>query len=116
MGWTAQGLGVHHRKNLIFDMATLKELVQKHHVDSVVVGLPRNMDGSDSLQTKKVREFIDILKKEFTIPIVEWDERLTTKAAEAVLIEADVSRSKRKKVQDKLAAVLILQGYLDSLR
>ena len=71
------------------------------------------MNGTEGPQVEKVRATIQTIKQQVTIPIREWDERLSTAAAERVLLEADMSRSKRRKVIDKLAAVLILQGYLD---
>jgi len=80
------------------------------------VGLPRNMNGSLGPQATLVLEFIDQLKSNLKLDVIPWDERLTTRAAERVLLEADMSRAKRRKKVDQVAAVLILQGYLDSGR
>jgi putative Holliday junction resolvase len=78
-----------------------------------VVGLPKNMDGSIGPQAQKTQAFAQQVRQECAVPIVEWDERLTTRQAERVLLEADASRRRRKQVRDKLAAQLILQNYLD---
>lgn len=93
----------------------ITELVAKYQVTKLVVGIPYNMNGSEGPQAAKVREVIERLKTKLTLPIDEWDERLSTVAAERVLLQADMSREKRRKVIDKVAAVIILQGYLDSL-
>jgi len=113
MGLTAQGLEVIKRKSLSGDLKRLGEIIKEYDVGKVVVGLPKNMNGSIGPQAETVLEFIQHLKKSFNIPIEQWDERLTTLAAERVLIDANVSRQKRRKVVDKMAAVFILQGYLD---
>lgn len=80
----------------------------------VVVGLPLNMDGSEGPMAAKVRGFIGKLKTALDVPVEHWDERLSSSMVERVLLEADMSRKKRKKVRDKLAAQVILQGYLDA--
>lgn len=110
----AQGLGVIHRSNDEMDINKLKELIEKYEVDRIVIGLPKNMNGTLGSQSRKVKEFGDIIKQNLKIDIEYWDERLSTVAAEKVLIKGDVSRKKRKEVIDKLAAVIILQGYLDA--
>lgn len=112
LGYIAQGISVVKRENT----DELKKIISDYDIEKIVVGLPKNMDGSIGEQGKKVLTFIEDLKKEINLPIFTWDERLTTKEAEGVLLKADLSRAKRKKVIDKLAAVLILQGYLDSQR
>jgi putative Holliday junction resolvase len=112
LGYTAQGISVIKRE----DVKNLKKIVSDYNIERVIVGLPKNMDGSIGAQGNKVLAFIEDLKKEIDLPILTWDERLTTKEAERVLLKADLSRVKRKKVIDKLAAVLILQSYLDSQR
>lgn len=114
MGWTAQGVEVIRRTVLEKDLFRLKELVKTREVSSFVVGLPKNMNGTVGPQGEKVLEFVEVLKDTFGLPVVLWDERLTTVAAQKTLIAADVSRAKRKLVVDKMAAALILQGYLDS--
>lgn len=114
-GWTAQGLEVIRRKRPEIDMERLVQLVSEHGVETIVAGLPKNMDGSLGPKAAEVLEFIKQLEAMVTIPIITWDERLSTVAAERTLLEADVSRGKRKKVIDKMAAVFILQGYLDGI-
>ena len=114
-GWTAQGIETIIRTNIKKDLQRLEELVKQYEVNKIVVGLPKNMNGTIGPQGDKVLEFVERLKKRFKVEIVLWDERLTTVAAERSLIEADVSRKKRKQVIDKMAAVYILQGYLDSV-
>jgi putative Holliday junction resolvase len=113
-GWTAQGLEVIRRTSLERDLIRLKELVQQCEVSSFVVGLPKNMNGTLGPQGEKVLAFVDVLKEAAGLPVELWDERLTTVAAQKTLISADVSRAKRRQVVDKMAAALILQGYLDS--
>ena len=119
---TAQGLTTIERVGIRKDAGKVMELIREHNCDTVVIGLPKNLNGSDSVQTEKVYEFKRMLENKMRsegmahIPIVFQDERFTTLMAEKVLIEADVSRKKRKDVIDKPAAVLILQGYLERLR
>ena len=92
----------------------LERLIKENEVSKVVVGLPKNMNGTIGPRGEASQFYADELNKRFGVPVVLWDERLTTVAAERVLLEADVSRKKRKKVIDKMAASMILQGYLDS--
>lgn len=95
----------------------LKELMLKEQVIKIVVGLPLSMDGNESRKTEEVREFAEGLKERVSVGVEFFDERLSTRSVDRMLIEeADMSRDKRKKVRDKLAASLILQGYLDSRR
>jgi len=108
-GWTAQSLTTLNRQ----DLDKLLELIEKYQVTNIVVGLPRNMNGTYGPQAESIKKFTQNLAKHITVPINFWDERLTTVAAEKTLLEADVSRKKRKKVVDKVAAVFILQGYLE---
>jgi putative Holliday junction resolvase len=110
----AQGLDSIRRVNLKKDLETIKNLMNEYETDKVVVGLPKMMSGEIGIQAQKVLAFVESLKKTVEITIIMWDERLTTVSANKVLIEADVSRKNRKKVADKLSAILILQGYLDS--
>jgi len=115
-GWTAQGLETIRRIGIKKDLQRLEEIIKEYDVNKIVVGLPKNMNGTIGPQGEKVLEFNERLGKRFNnVEIVKWDERLTTVAAERTLIEADVSRKKRKEVIDKVAAVYILQGYLDSV-
>ncbi len=116
LGWTAQGLKTVQRTGIKKDLQKLGEIIKEYDVKKIVVGLPKNMDGTIGPQCQKVLEFNERLGKRFSdIEIIQWDERLTTVAAERTLIEADVSRKKRKEVIDKIAAVHILQGYLDRI-
>lgn len=117
LGLTAQGVETIRRRKEEDDLKRLGELMEQYETKSLVSGLPKNMDGSEGNRCDIVKEFMAKVKE--TYPDVEvtfWDERLSTVAAARSLIEADVSRKKRKKVIDKMAAVFILQGYLDSIR
>lgn len=113
MGWTAQGLEVIRRAGIRQDLGRLKEIITEFEVEKAVVGIPKNMNGTLGPQAETVLEFIDLFKESAGINVDTWDERLSTVAAQRMLIDADVSRAKRKKVIDKMAAVMILQGYLD---
>lgn len=114
LGWTAQGVETIRRTNIKEDLKRLEELVKEKEVHKMIVGLPKNMNGTLGPQGEKVLEFVEKLKKRFnTLEIILWDERLTTVAAERTLISADVRREKRKQVIDMVAATYILQGYLD---
>jgi putative Holliday junction resolvase len=118
---TAQGIDTVERVGIRKDAGKIMDLVKQYNCDTVVVGLPKRLDGTDSLQTEKVYEFTNMLENKMKssgmghINLVFQDERFTTTMAERVLIEADVRRNKRKEVIDKQAAVLILQSYLDRL-
>ena len=120
LGITAQGLMTLERVGIRKDTTKILELVREYNCDTIVIGLPKKLDGTDSLQTEKVYEFRRMLENKMRstamkgIEVVWQDERLTTVMAEKVLIEADVSRKRRKQVIDKQAAVLIMQSYLDS--
>ena len=111
---TAQAIDTIERKNLKSDLDEIGNLIKDNGICEVVVGLPLNMDGSYSAKTKEVIEFLDKLLEAVAIPVKTWDERLTSVQAERTLLEADLSRAKRKKISDKLAAQIILQSYLDS--
>ena len=91
----------------------LKKIIEEKEVESLVLGLPKNMNNSIGERAQMVLNFKELLEKNFLIPIYLEDERLTTRVAENILIEADMSRKKRKKVIDKMAATIILQSYLD---
>lgn len=117
LGLTAQSVETIRRKNLASDIARLGELMQQYETRELVSGYPKNMNGSEGERCEVVRSFIDEVKKVYPdIHVMFWDERLSTVAATRSLLEADLSRRKRKKVIDKMAAVFILQGYLDSIR
>ena len=109
----ASGLRTLRRSGLKQDLRELADLAREHEVGEVVVGLPRSLDGSEGPQARKVLAFVDALRKAVNVPVATWDERFTTVAAEQALIEGGVSRVRRKDLVDKVAAVLILQGYLD---
>ncbi|MWV45454.1 Holliday junction resolvase RuvX [Paenibacillus sp. HJL G12] len=113
-GWTAQGLEVVERRRDGSEMQRIADLVREYEVEQIVVGLPKNMNGSIGPRGEICIDFADKLKEMLELPVHLWDERLTTVSAERTLIEADVSRKKRKQVVDKMAASLILQNYLDS--
>lgn len=115
LGLTAQGITTINRKKEDDDIAELKKICAKYSVETIVCGLPKNMNGTVGEQGQKVLEFCNILKDKVEIPIKMWDERLTTAAAERAMLEANLSRAKRKKIVDKMAATYILQGYLDSI-
>lgn len=104
------------RKKFAADMARLFALVQHHDVKGLVLGLPRNLDGREGPRAQATRALARNLNKMSTLPVLLWDERLTTALAERMLIEADQSRRRRGEVIDKLAATLILQSALDRLR
>ncbi len=116
---TAQGVTTIERVGIRKDADKVLKLVAEYECDTIVMGLPLNLDGSDSVQTEKVRNFRTMLENKMRstavkgVSIIFQDERFTTKIAESVLIDADVSRKKRKDVIDKQAAVIILQSYLD---
>lgn len=118
---TAQGVTTIERVGIRKDSGKVMDYIREFGCDTVVIGLPKKLDGTDSPQTEKVYEFKTMLENKMRssgmsdVKIEFYDERLTTVMAEKVLIEADVSRGKRKKVIDKQAAVIILQGYLASL-
>lgn len=118
LGWTAQGLTTLERKGMEKDMEFLKGLIQEHQVRTLVSGLPRNMNGTIGPQGEKVKVFMEALVTalgDYECQVVFWDERLTSVAAHKAMLEGDLSRKKRKGHVDRLAAVLILQGYLDRL-
>jgi len=115
-GILASPLLVRRRLRLDQDLAFLADLTREHAVREVVVGLPRNMDGSLGEMAQEVLDFARALRERIAVPIVPFDERLTSSEAERVLVEANLSRERRRTVRDSLAAVLILQGYLNSRR
>lgn len=114
LGWTAQGIEVIRRKSEETDLERLRQLSVQFQVEEIVVGLPKNMNGTLGPRSEASMAFARVLVQELQLPVHLWDERLTTVSATRTLIEADVSRKKRKQVVDKIAAQLILQNYLDS--
>lgn len=116
LGMTAQGVEVIRRTSLERDYIRLGEIITQYEVETIIIGLPKNMNGTLGPKGELMQEFAAKLQETFPQTTIRlWDERLSTVAATRALIAADVSRSKRKKVIDKMAAMFILQGYLDSL-
>jgi putative Holliday junction resolvase len=113
LGMTAQGLKTIKRSSTESDFAEIKSIIIKFGIERIVVGLPKNMDGTLGKGAEAVFRWIEALTKRIDLPVVTWDERLSTVEATKILLEADLSRRKRKAVIDKVAAVIILQGYLD---
>ena len=116
LGLTAQGVTTVRRKNKREDVAALQALIAEHEVGKVVVGLPLNMDSTEGARAQACRAFGEQLATATALPITYQDERLTTVAAERVLLDGGLSREKRKTVIDQVAASLILQGWLDAQR
>ena len=116
MGLTAQGVKTIKRVGKKKDIEALKEIIKERQVNKIVSGLPKNMNGTLGPQGEKVIKFCELLEEETGIKIEYWDERLYTVAAERTLIQGNVRRENRKGVIDMVAAVIILQGYLDRQR
>lgn len=113
LGIAAHGFTTLEGPNMESTIVRVASIVEDEGVSEIVLGLPKNMDGSIGKMAEKVISFKENLASHINIPITLWDERLTTRYAEGLLIEADMSRKKRKKKIDKLAATIILQDYLD---
>ena len=113
---TAQGIETIRRTSLENDFNRLRELISEYEVHELVVGMPKHLNGTKGDRAEKTEEFVEKMKAVIDLPVTFWDERLSTVMAERQLIAADVSRKKRKGVIDKMAAVVILQGYLDRLQ
>jgi len=116
LGFTAQGLKTLERSSTAEDLNYIAGLVKEWEIGRFVAGLPRNMNGTYGPQAEKVKEFMEQVIALVPLEVIYWDERLTTVAAQRALLEGDRSRKKRKQVVDKIAAVFILQGYLDRIR
>ncbi|MBD0381755.1 Holliday junction resolvase RuvX [Paenibacillus sedimenti] len=114
LGWTAQGLEVIQRRKPENDLERLEAIVRQYEVTEIIVGLPKNMNNTIGPRGELAIAFSQELQQRLNVPVHLWDERLTTVAATRTLLEADVSRKKRKTVIDKMAAQLILQGYMDA--
>ncbi|HEX2056093.1 MAG TPA: Holliday junction resolvase RuvX, partial [Nitrospiraceae bacterium] len=114
LGWTAQPLETYHRRTPEADVRYIDRLVREHDVAEVVIGLPLRLTGERGPAAQAVQAFADQLQGVLTVPVNTWDERMTTKSAEELLIAADVSRKKRKGVVDRVAAAILLQSYLES--
>jgi putative Holliday junction resolvase len=104
------------RTKFTADAKTIAEVIERNHVGAVVIGLPINLDGSEGPRAQSTRAFARNLATHIAVPMVFWDERLSTAAVERHLIEADASRKRRAEVVDRMAAAYILQGALDRLR
>lgn len=119
LGLTAQGLETITRREenkLRKTLARIEQIISDYQVESIVLGYPKNMDDSIGERAKETEKFAEMLKRRTRLPVVLWDERLTTMEANEILIESGVRREKRKAVIDKIAAVLILKSYLESIR
>jgi putative Holliday junction resolvase len=115
-GWTAQGIETIRRdqeESMKSSLQRLEQIIKEYSVDTIVLGFPKNMNNTEGPRCEKTLEFKDKLEKKFGLSVILCDERLTTVSAERTLLEADMSRAKRKEVIDKMAAVYILQAYLD---
>lgn len=113
---TAQGLEIIRRKEenkLRQTLARIEELIVEYEVEEIVLGLPKNMNASEGVRVELTNEFKDKLERRTGLPVVMWDERLTTVAADKIMMESGIRREHRKEYVDKIAATLILQGYLD---
>ena len=118
LGITAQGVETIWRKQEILlrqTLARIEELVSEYHVEKIVLGYPKNMNNTIGERAQKSLEFKEMLERRTGLEVIMWDERLTTVEANRTLMEASVRRENRKQYLDQLAAVFILQGYLDSL-
>lgn len=116
---TAQGVETIRRKDenkLRRTMARIEELIEAYEVEEIVLGLPKNMNATEGTRVELTREFCEKLERRTGLPVILWDERLTTVEAEKILMESGVRREDRKEYVDKIAAVLILQNYLDNRR
>lgn len=115
LGWTAQGIEtIQWKGSLKKPVERIKQLVDEYSIRKIVVGFPRNMDGSIGFRGEKTLEFIKMLESHINVEIIKWDERLSTVAANRAMYEMDVKTTRKKKVVDQIAAAYILQGYLDS--
>lgn len=116
---TAQGVEIIRRKDenkLRQTLARIEELITEYEVEEIVLGLPKNMNATEGVRVELTNEFKEKLERRTGLPVVMWDERLTTVAADKIMMEAGVRRENRKEYVDKIAATLILQGYLDRRR
>lgn len=112
LGITAQGLETLQRRNKRHDLAALERVIREYAVREIVVGLPLRMSGAEGTQSEKMQEFAEELRKRFRLPVHLWDERLTSAEANRLLRETELSIEKRAKAVDRMAAILILQGWM----
>ena len=115
LGVTAQGVSTIARKNREADLDAIGDLVRRHGVERIVIGYPLRLDGSEGIQCEKINRFVRRLEMRLSLPIARWDEALSTKEAEELLRQRGVHREKRRDVVDRVAASIILQGYLDAV-
>ncbi|MGN0291008.1 MAG: Holliday junction resolvase RuvX [Lachnospiraceae bacterium] len=118
LGITAQGVEIIRRespKKLRRTLARIEELIAEYEVTEIVLGYPKNMNNTEGDRCEKTLEFKEMLERRTNLPVTLWDERLTTVSADRAMIEGGIRREERKQYVDKIAAVFILQGYLDSL-
>ncbi len=115
LGITAQGLETIQRTSKEEDIKKIKEIIGIYKVEKIIVGLPINMDGTQGKQAERVKKFANLLKKQAQIPIEFWDERLSTVESQKFFLQANIRWEKAKHSVDRVAAQIILQGYLDSL-
>ena len=116
LGITAQGLETLQRHNKRNDMAALEQIIRKYEIREIVVGLPLRMSGAEGTQSEKMQLFAEELRKRFRLPVHLWDERLTSAEANRLLRETELSIEKRSKAVDRMAAILILQGWMEGQR
>jgi putative holliday junction resolvase len=114
LGITAQGLETLHRRNKRHDLEHLRRVIGEYQVKEIVVGLPLRMSGAEGTQADKMQAFAEELRKQFKLPVHLWDERLTSAEANRLLRETDLSIEKRGKAVDRMAAILILQGWMEN--
>jgi putative Holliday junction resolvase len=114
LGITAQGLATIQRRNKRTDLAALEKVILEHGVSEIVVGLPLRMSGAEGIQAEKMRLFVGELRKRFKLPVHLWDERLTSAQANRLLRETEMSIKRRGEVVDQMAAVLILENWMEA--
>ena len=114
LGITAQGLDTLQRQNKRTDLAQLQRVIHEHDVGEIVVGLPLRMSGAEGIQAEKMQAFAEDIRRRFKLPVHLWDERLTSAQANRLLRETDMSIKRRGAVVDQMAAVLILQSWMDA--
>lgn len=115
LGLTGQALTTIAWKNRNQVLNAVADLVRNHDVEKIVIGYPLRLDGTEGIQCEKVRRFARLLEARLSLPVIQWDETLSSRTAEDILIQSGVRREKRKKIVDKMAAGIILQSYLNSL-
>jgi putative Holliday junction resolvase len=114
LGMTAQGVAVITRRNREADLGAINDLVRRRGVELIVIGYPLRLDGSEGIQCEKINRFIRRLEARLSLPVIRWDETFSTTEAEELLRQGGVLREKRRGIVDRVAASIILQGYLDA--